>query len=63
MNPFVFAEEFLNKANEMSEAYKKIHANNLKYSLAFIAYNKAIQEMTEAMNENLELIKTLNPKI
>ena len=59
MNPFEVLDSFLKKANEMSETYKKIHDNNMKYGQAFITMNKAIQEMNEAINENVELIKSL----
>lgn len=59
-NPFEMMfnpANFLTKISEMNENATKIHANNVKYATAFVAYNKAIQDMTEATNDNIELMK------
>ncbi len=51
-NPFEIMEAFKNVADNSD----KIIENNIKYRRACIAYNQAILDMTEAINDNMKLM-------
>ena len=46
-------------AFEKAEENKKMFDNYMKYHQAFIDYHEAIKTMAEAMNDNLEIMKSM----
>ena len=48
--------EIFESMKNLAENSDKIIANNIKYRKACIAYNQAILDMTEAIDDNMKLM-------
>lgn len=53
MNPL---ETMLKVSNDQ----KRLFENCIKYQNAMVEYHKALREMTEAVNDNLEILKNMS---
>lgn len=50
-------QKFLETMKTSSTEQQKVMDNNIKFQKAFVAYNQAMVDMMEAVNENAKLIK------
>ena len=51
-------KKFLETMKTSSTEQQNVMDNNIKFQKAFIAYNQAMVDMMEAVNDNAKLIKT-----
>ena len=56
--PTEIFQKFLDNLKNTSNDQQKAIDNNIKFQKAFIAYNQAMVDMMEAVNDNAKLIKT-----
>ena len=56
--PTEIFQKFLDNLKNTSGDQQKVIDNNIKFQKAFIAYNQAMVDMMEAVNDNAKLIKT-----
>jgi len=57
INMFTTPLEIFEAFNNTLKNSNKIIENNIKYRKACVAYNQAILDMMEAVNDNVKLIK------
>ena len=50
-------QKFLETMKTSSVEQQKVMDNNIKFQKAFVAYNQAMVDMMEAVNDNAKLIK------